>query len=329
MKVTLKDIALKTGVSINTVSLALRESPSVKKETRDLILCTASEMGYLEQKNKSKIHHIGLISTGERLQDSYFYMSFYQRILSTVHEHGYYMMVFKGDTCDTHPDTLKNLFEMQSISGLIILGDMDERIVSKIAATHLPMIAIGTRYHNLEIPIIIEDNSEGAYIALKYLSEKGYEKIGFIGNPLHSTGFYERYEGFMGAMHRFGLSVNPDWMVTDLDSIDVYNYDRLRQLLYNLKSFPQVFVCTNDNISILAAKILSELGLSIPNDVALLGFDNSIIGNMSTPSITSIDVNCDLQAETSVNVLINIIENKIPYIPRILLPVTLSCKESS
>ena len=76
MKVTMKDIAERTGVSVNTVSLALRDISSVKKETRELIRQTAAEMGYVFQKTKNEVRNIGLISTGERLQDSYFYMSF-------------------------------------------------------------------------------------------------------------------------------------------------------------------------------------------------------------------------------------------------------------
>ena len=75
MKVTMKDIAERTGVSVNTVSLALRDISSVKKETRELIRQTAAEMGYVFQKTKNEVRNIGLISTGERLQDSYFYIS--------------------------------------------------------------------------------------------------------------------------------------------------------------------------------------------------------------------------------------------------------------
>lgn len=329
MKVTMKDIAEKTGVSINTVSLALRNISSVKKETRELIWQTALQMGYLEQKNKPEIRNIGLISTGERLQDSYFYMSFYQNILSKVHDHGYNMMVFKGDNCDTQPETLKDLFETNFISGLIVLGDMEERIVAKIAATNLPLIAIGTRYHDLKVPTVIEDNLEGSFKAVKYLTEKGWRDIGFIGNPLHSTGFMERYEGYMGVMYHFGLSPKSEWLVTDLDQTHVYDYKRLRSKLGEIKEFPEAFICTNDNLAVLAAKILAEFGLSVPKDIALLGFDNSIIGKMSTPSITSIDVQCALQADTSVRVLISYIESGIMEPCRLILPVTLTCKESS
>lgn len=329
MKVTMKDIAERTGVSVNTVSLALRDISSVKKETRELIRQTAAEMGYVFQKTKNEVRNIGLISTGERLQDSYFYMSFYQTILAAVHDHGYFMMIFKGDTCDAPPEMLRDLFEKHSISGLIILGDMEERIVTKIAGAGLPTVAIGTRYRDLTLPVIIEDNSQGAYLAIKYLSEKGYQNIGFMGNPLHSTGFMERYEGFMGAMFHFGLQVHPEWLVTDLDAVDVYNYERLQENLRKLPSIPEVFVCTNDNMAVLAAKIFREMNLSVPEDVALLGFDNSIIGKMSIPSITSVDVQCTLQAQNSVELLISMMEDDTRPIMRMVLPVTLSCKESA
>ena len=93
MKVTLKDIAQRCGVSVNTVSLALRNMPSVRQETRENILRAAEELGYSPQKSKSEMRNIGLVSTGARLRDSYFYMSFHQRILSTAYDHNYNMKI--------------------------------------------------------------------------------------------------------------------------------------------------------------------------------------------------------------------------------------------
>ncbi len=329
MNVTLKDIAERTGLSINTVSLALRNIPTVKKETRDYIWKTAEEMGYLSQKNKTEVRNIGLISTGERLQDAYFYMSFYQYILNTIHDQGYNMMVFRGDACDINQAALKELFLQNSISGLIVLGDMDERIVAKIATTELPMIAIGTRYHTISVSTIIEDNLEGAHIAINYLYEKGFRDIGFIGNPLHSTGFTERYDGYSGAMLEYHLPVKEDWMITDLDQIHVYNNDILCEQLKKVSHFPQAFLCANDNLAVISAKILSKMGYQVPQDISLVAFDNSITGDISTPSITSIDVQCKLQAQITVETLTRLIENKKEEPTRIVIPVTLTVKDSA
>lgn len=328
MKVTMKDIAERSGVSVNTVSLALRNMPNVKRETRETILRIADELGYMGQKVKTEMHNIGMVSTGERLRDSYFYMSFHQYILNTAHDFGYNLMVFKGSTCDVDPEELRRKFETNSIAGIIILGDMEERIAAKVAQCGIPVVATGTRYKSLEVCTIIEDNFQGNSLAVEHLYERGYRRIGFLGNPLHSTGFMERYEGFIGAMTLLGLPIAQEDMVTEVDAADVYNYDQLLSALRSRPSLPEAFVCTNDNMAMIATKALLALGLSVPRDVALVGFDNTAMGKMAIPSITSVDVRCAAQAEMCVRKLISFIDSGTVDKERILLPVTLAAGES-
>lgn len=328
MKVTLKDIALRAGVSVNTVSLALRNMPSVKQDTRELILGIAQTLGYFEQKGKVETHNIGLISTGERLRDSYFYMSFHQHILSKTHSSGFNMMVFQGAACDTDPEELRRRFEMNSVVGVIILGDMNERIVAKVVGSNIPVVATGARYHDLKVTTVIEDNLAVAYDGIRYFYKRGYRRIGFIGNPCHSTGFMERYQGFLGAMRQFGLEVETKDLVTWMDREHVYRYEYIYDVLKQMKSLPEAFFCANDNLAMIAAKALHNLGVSIPQDVALMGVDNSAIGKMAIPSITSIDVQCALQAQVCVKELIDIIQNGQGQAERIVLPVTFAEGES-
>lgn len=328
MKVTLKDIALRAGVSVNTVSLALRDMPSVKQETRETILHIAEELGYLEQKGKTELHNIALISTGERLRDSYFYMSFHQYILSAAHEHHYNMMVFKGSSCDLPPEELRRKLEANSVAGIIILGDMDERIVANVAACGIPVVATGTRYHDLSVCTVIEDNLEGAYLAVRHLYERGYRRIGFLGQPRYSTGFLERYEGYVGAMGVFGLPVRPEHLIIDLNPENVYSYKRIHQAISEMSDMPEAFMCNNDNLAMIAAKALYARGLSVPGDVALLGFDNSMIGKMAMPAITSVDVCCQAQAARCVKILVDMIQGDEPETARVVMPVRLTEGES-
>lgn len=328
MKVTLKDIAQRAGVSVNTVSLALRNMPSVKQETRENILKLADELGYFVQKSRTEMRNIGLVSTGERLRDSYFYMSFHQYILSTAHEYNYDLMVFKGANCDIAPDELQHKFESNSIAGIIILGDMDERIAVKVAQCGVPVIATGTRYDDLRVCTIIEDNLSGARLAVRHLYEKGYRKIGFLGNPNHSTGFMERYQGYIGAMAHYGLPIHPDHVVLELDRVHVYEYQQIFASLQQRPSLPEALICANDNLAMIATKALVAQGLSVPGDVALVGFDNTVVGKMAIPSITSIDVHCAEQANACVKKLISFIQSGETTEERIVLPVSLAEGES-
>lgn len=328
MKVTLKDIAQQAGVSVNTVSLALRNMPSVKPETRENILRIADELGYFVQRSRIQMRNIGLVSTGERLRDSYFYMSFHQYILSTAHECDFDLMVFNGASCDVDQEELRRKFESQSIAGIIILGDMEERIAAKVAGCGIPVVATGARYDALQVCTIIEDNLGGARIAVQHLYERGYRKIGFLGNPCHSTGFMERYQGYVGAMAYHDLPIDPEHTVLDLDRLHVYDYDRMLESFQRRASVPEAFLCANDNLAMITTKALIAQGLSVPNDVALVGFDNTAMGKMALPSITSVDVHCAEQAAACVKKLVSFIQSGETTKERIALPVSFAQGES-
>ncbi len=328
MRVTLKDIARRSGVSVNTVSLALRDMPGVRQQTKDNILRIAEEIGYFGQKGKLEMRNIGLVSTGERLRDSYFYMSFHQHILNTVHEYNYNLMVFKGATCDIAQEELRWKFESNSIAGIIILGDMEERIAAKVAQCGIPIIATGTRYDALDMCVVIEDNLKGGHMAVEYLWNKGYRKLGFVGNPKHSTGFMERFQGYVGSMMSFGLPVDPEYLVIGMDQVQVYDYNCILASLKRCKSLPEAFICTNDNMAMLTARALLSMGYSVPGDIALIGFDNTVMGKMAIPSITSVDVHCAVQAEVCVKKLISMIQGGESCNERILLPVSIAEGES-
>lgn len=328
MKVTLKDIAERVGVSVNTVSLALRDMPSVKPETRMRILQQAEQMGYQGAKNKNPLRNIGLISTGERLRDAYFYMSFHQQIMSAVHEHNYDLMVFKGQNCDIEVEDLRRKFEANAIAGVIVLGDMEERIVAKVAQCGIPLVATGTRYDTLSVCTVIEDNTQGANQAIGYLRDRGYRSVGFIGQPLHSTGFQERYQGYVGALLRFGLPFDREQSILDLDIDNVYSYKHILQALTVMKKRPEAFLCANDNLALIALKAIGACGLRVPEDIALVGFDNSALGKMVSPSLTTVDVHCAVQAEMCVKRLMQTINTGENGVERIVLPVTLVQGES-
>lgn len=321
MKVTLKDIAERAGVSINTVSLALRNMPNVQHDTRKRIFDIADELGYFNHKKFAESKNLCLISKAERLNDSYFYMNFYQNILNKARNYNYNMLVYTSMGCDIPVAELKKNFEVNSIKGIIILGDTEEHIVRKIEKCEIPIIVIGAKYHNLPVCSFIEDNLEGAYEAIEHLYNRGYREIGFIGSPVYSTSFLERYQGFCGAVFQFGLKFDNSYNITELDHNQENSYINIEKHLMGMEHIPQAFLCANDYIAILAAKALYDRGMSIPDDVALVGFDFSGQGRMFIPAITSIDVQYGFQADLALRKLMSFIQTGQYSPERIMLPI--------
>lgn len=322
MKVTMKTIAERAGVSVNTVSQALRNMPTVKAETRETVLRIAGELGYVEARTRSENRNIALVSTVENLQDSYFYMSFQQRILQNIQSHGGTMTVYSSTNCERNPKVFWQSLIDGGIGGVVLLGDMNPHIPRTAASCGLPVIAIGTMYAHEGVCSVIEDNLNGAGLAVRHLYERGYRRIGFVGHTPHSTAFMERYLGYVGEMMRLGLLCLDEWSITSMPV--EYDSDVLSELLGKMAQIPEAFVCANDNTAIVLTKALSTYGLSIPDDVALVGFDNSLFGKMSNPTMTTVDVRCALQAETGIRLLVRTIESKESRLPmRLALPCAL------
>ncbi|MGE4547973.1 MAG: LacI family DNA-binding transcriptional regulator [Intestinibacillus sp.] len=318
----MKTIAERAGVSVNTVSQALRNMPTVKVETRETVLRIASELGYVEARTKSENRTIALVSTVENLQDSYFYMSFQQRILQNIQLHGGTMTVYSSTNCERNPRVFWQSLIDGGIGGVVLLGDMDPQVPRMAAACGLPVLAIGTMYAHEGVTSVIEDNLNGSGLAVRHLYERGYRRIGFVGHTPHSTAFIERYLGYIGEMMRLGLPCPDAWSITSMPV--EYDSEALSEPLGKMPEMPEAFVCANDNTAIVLAKALSARGLSIPDDVALVGFDNSLFGKMSNPTLTTVDVQCALQAETGIRLLMRTIESKEVRRPmRLALPCTL------
>lgn len=129
MKVTLRQIAEKTGVSVNTVSLALRGMSNISDETREKVVRAARELGYHKRlKTPAGRRNLCLVSTGMHLQDSYFYMEFYQLFLSYASAHGYTMLAMEAEYFQNNSAEIRDRLAQSAIGGILSLGDMKEEM---------------------------------------------------------------------------------------------------------------------------------------------------------------------------------------------------------
>lgn len=325
MKITMKTIADKLGISINTVSQALRGKPGVSAHTRELVRNTAAELGY-SLKSTIEQRNICLVSTEVRLHDSYFYMNFLQCILTQAQKSHFNVLVYNSTICDAPPGQLRQRMREASVSAVILLGDLETEAVEKLAACGLPVIALGARYFGLDIPVLIEDNLLGAHQAVEHFYNCGFRTIGFVGRPANSTGFAERYAGYQCAMEQFGLQAGP--CITDIPAEVEYDF---RAVAAHLQRYPvpQAFLCANDNIGMVVTNALHHLGYEVPKDISIIGFDNSSVGKMIFPSLFSVDVQCTDQAALCFRLLVDWLDHGVCPAPRTLTNTRLISGDSA
>jgi LacI family transcriptional regulator len=322
-KVTLKDVSERLNISQNTVSMALRDRPGIKRETKDKILEVAKELGYKTTKNNQETGNICIISTTDNLSDTYFYLKIQYAIESRVRASGHSLLLYNASSINTDRKELMVLFKKNHIKGVIILGDLDIDIARSILSCNIPIVTSGFYYFNQYTDCVIEENAAGTYKAVDHLLQYGYKSIGFIGNPKNCMGYLERYMGFMGAAQSFPLHVLQEWLITDFLPENEFDYLYMAAKLEAIKELPQAFICANDRVAMVVLKALHSLNKSVPDDIGLIGFDNSELAKMSIPALTTVDVNIGLQADALVRKLIKRIEGDESPLERVVIPLEL------
>ena len=296
-KATSFDIAHHAGVSQSTVSRALRNSPLVNEETRARIQAIAKELNYKVDKNASNLRSqqsgtIALLLFQDPTSDDSsinpFFLSMLGSITRACTQKGYDLLVsFQELEDDWHAD----YEDCHKADGIILLGygdytDYEEKLIQlEQQGTHFvrwgavkegqPGISIGC------------DNFQGGFDVTAHLISKGRQNIGFIGGASkRSPEFFDRYKGSCAAIENAGLSVNPKLQI-DAITTEQSGYAAALQLLALKQPFDAVF-CASDLIAIGVIKALRERGKEIPQDIAVVGYDNIPLSEFIRPTLTTV-----------------------------------------
>ena len=281
MKVTLKQIAERTGVSINTVSMVLRGMSGISAPTRERVRRAAEEMGYRRQlKPAATKQSLCLVSAERHRRDSYSYTEFNRIFMSYAAAHEFSVVTAEAEQFRDDPEGAQRRIEEAGVGGILTLGDIDETLFSRLRRCGLPIVSVGARYYREPVCTFTEDNEMAAHQVVHALMERGFTRIGFAGSPLFSAAFSERYFGFRQSCYRAGLAVQEgdEWLdlLPGIDSEETEN-SILRHLEQN-KSLPEVFFCGNDLLAVTLAKVLRRAGVRVPEDISLIGVDFNQLG---------------------------------------------------
>lgn len=317
---TIKEIAERSGVSLATVSRVLNydKTLSITSVKRKLILEIAEELKYETPRNRKKnqnkkkkktnytVGMLHFLSIESELEDPY-YISIRLGIEKTCIEHGIQVVkIFKNN--DTFSEKL-----LDGLDGLIVIG--------KFSNDHLQII----KKHCDKAVFVDSSPMEGDYDSvvidadwtvrnvLTYLTDIGYEKIGYLGGnevlEEYNTVLGEtRKRAFYDYLKKKNL-YNSDWVFVDKFSYDS-GYDMMKEAL-TLKELPQVFFAANDNIAIGAMKAIYEAGLNIPNDISIIGLNDIPTAQYTIPPLSTVKIYSEFMGECAVDLILELINGRI------------------
>ena len=335
MKPTMKAIAETLNLSINAVSLALNDKPGVSEETRGQILETAEKMGYFDYKAKYKksfsSKHIGLLTMKKNYRTR-FYSKVLYGIEKEANELGYYVIVkFLED------EELWTSMEEKKFCGLLVVGVVEEDILERLNGYNIPIVLVDTTSYKIPLDCILTDNRIGTYESVNYLLEQGYEEIGFCGEFTYSHSFKERYWGYlealMGKYNDLSVVNQISKKYSILDKMDHYvidyDVDAIVELVKKKETLAKAYQCANDETANILCAALKILGYRIPEDIAIIGFDDSEHANMMIPKLTTSHVKRARMGQEAVDKLVWRMNHKNATTSKIMIPVELVLRNST
>ena len=334
-KATSVDIAYRAGVSQATVSRVLCGSPLVNAETRKRVEAVARELNYKVDRHASSLRtqRSGTLAlllfedpTPDESHINPFFLSMLGSITRACARNGHDLLVsFQQLSDDWHADYEDSM----KADGLILLGYGDYMVYQHKLKT---LVEQDTRFVRWGAILpgqpgvsIGCDNFQGGRLAGEHLIGLGHRRIAFLGGASsHCPEFLERYRGCDAALHGVGAAMDPDLQI-DAESSEDAGYAAARQLLRRKHPFDAVFAAS-DLIALGAMRALTEQGLRVPEDVAIVGFDDIPTARFASPPLTTVFQNTTRAGELLVETLLKLVREE--PVENIMLPATLVVRRS-
>lgn len=319
MKITMKDIANRLGISINAVSIALNDKPGVSDEMRIEILRTADEMGYINQKKKylsvSSKTNICVLMQTYYANTGHFYSIVLRSIVEQAKVFGFFSILnYFEDEQLVMPECIIE----RKVAGIIIVGKISDENLMMLKNTGIPVVLVDFTSLYTPCDCILTHNKQGGYMMTDYIIKKGYKKIGFFGDLSYSMSFEDRFTGYKQALmnnhivergklnqyirdYSFTKGIENYVLENDLQSI---------MKILKMKPLPEVLVCANDSNAFVVILALTQLGIKVPDEVGVVGFDDTPLCLKSIPQMTTIQVQKELMGQVAVSKLIDLIHRK-------------------
>ena len=287
---TLNDIAKKMGIAKSTVSKALNGAEDVSEATRRAVLETAVEMGYTRRRGTQPKLAVFITNMDYKSAEDFGYdiLIGFRKMAEPA---GFQVDVIPLDYHMASTTPYDEFMLRENYRGALFLGlALNHPWMSRdFAKCKTPTVLYDNRVSgNPNVTYVGTDNREGMALAVRYLKELGHRKIGYLSSALGAYVYQQRYTGFCQAMKKARLSCREEMCGTSFEEEELLGYHLPR--LIREESCTAI-VCSHDLLAISVMERLSHMGLRVPEDISILGFDDIPLCRYTTPTLTTIRQN--------------------------------------
>lgn len=311
-RLSMKEIAQEAGVSIATVSRVLRDFPSVNPELRRRVLEVVKRYNYEPNSNARSLHSksTGLIALVLPDISNPFFPGIAKAAEEVANLHGFHMLL-----CNTGGKLQKekgylSLVRRQQVDGMIVVpaGDQTEHL-QQVLQLDVPIVTLDRAVEG--IACVRTDNQYGGYLATRHLLSLGHVEIGCI-----AALWDPKVAGYRQALNEAGIALD-DGMIYDVAKTASANpgYEGALALLERRPTLSAI-VCASDVMAVGAVTALEEMGIEVPRDVAVTGYDNTLLATMMRPALTSVAQPTEELGRLGAEMLIDAIEGRAGLEPK-------------
>jgi LacI family transcriptional regulator len=293
---TIRDVARLAGVSIGTVSKALNANGRLSTETRAKVLRIAKAIDYRPNDLAQSLHRARSMTVGILSNDSFgrFAFPIVEALERRLFDHG--IAVFMCNATDDPMRERRHIDQLlgKRVDGLVVTARRaDRRAPIEPAARGLPVVYVFSQVENPDALCLLPDDEGGARLAVGHLAALGRKKIAHITGPERFEAVRLREIGWRKALAEAGLRAGASDCRPGHWS-EAWGREAAENLFSRRRAVPDALFCGNDQIARGAMDALREMGLAVPDDVAVVGFDNwDVMATAARPALTSVDMNLD------------------------------------
>lgn len=317
MSITAKELAQKLGISATAVSMALNNKPGVSTKTRQEIIKAAEKYGYDFTKLSFKRNKAGNIyciiykSHNAILKYTPIFSELTDGIEQVCQREGYRLKLIQiNENIDDIQKWVEDL-RVANCVGIILLGTEISRNAAKtFTELSIPVVLLDSHFDSLNCSSILINNVQGAYLATSYLIDRCGKQPGHLRSSYRIENFEERKNGFIKAVREHGMSSSKS-IVHELSPSIEGAFSDMLEYMEQEDSLAECYFADNDLIAIGAMKALKSKGYKIPDDIAIIGFDNIYESHVIEPALTTIDIPREFMGQTAAKQLISQILNPV------------------
>lgn len=295
MRVTIKDVAREAHVSQATVSLVLNDIPGVSLATREHVRQIMRDLDYTPDSlarsfSSRRAKAVALVMPPWRTSfDDPYFTQLLSGALETIRDRGYQMLLEIADERFVEQKLWRNLFSCKRIDGLMIATpNLDQTYLSEIAASQWPVLLInGARPDLPTMDYIGFDDFRAGVDATYYLIGLGHRRVAHLAGPQNQASAVRRLEGYREALHRARITVREEDILGGDYRPESAALAMREWLCRPAAERPTAIFCANDTMALTAMQIAQEAGLHIPNDLSLIGVDDTGAASESSPPLTT------------------------------------------